>query len=374
MVSMNYEIAIIGGGNAGLSLAKQLIEKNLSNNIIIIEPIEAIEKKANWCSWQENRAIDLSDDSIKGLWDEWRIIDSQSYVHHRSSKYKYICRDAATYLNNIETYLQNNGVRILRDKAVNVSKNNNNKIILCNSETIHACHIYDSRAPEIDDTALKQHFVGIEYELEKDVLIDKYATLMDFTGSQEAGLHFIYALPLSASRVFVESTVISKQLNASAWYEDQITGWLECRGMKTNQILSRESGVIAQEQIRITNQITHRIGAGGGATRLATGYAFHNIIRQIDLLIKNIESGDYDVPLVMSNFTINMDLLFNKVLINNPSLSIGIFTQTAKALTGDQFSEFMLNQANINIWYKVIKNMPKSPFLKELTKVIGVRW
>ena len=76
----------------------------------------------------------------------------------------------------------------------------------------------------------------------------------------------------------------------------------------------------------------------------------------------------------MSNFTINMDLLFNKVLINNPSLSIDIFTQTAKALTGDQFSEFMLNQANINIWYKVIKNMPKSPFLKELTKVIGVRW
>ena len=51
MVSMNYDVAIIGGGNAGLSLAKQLIEKNLSNNIIIIEPIEAIKKKANWCSW-----------------------------------------------------------------------------------------------------------------------------------------------------------------------------------------------------------------------------------------------------------------------------------------------------------------------------------
>ena len=61
MVFMNYDIAIIGGGNAGLSFAKQLFEKRLSTNIIIIEPIEAKKKQATWCSWQPNNKLDLND-------------------------------------------------------------------------------------------------------------------------------------------------------------------------------------------------------------------------------------------------------------------------------------------------------------------------
>jgi len=375
MVFMNYDIAIIGGGNAGLSFAKQLFEKRLTTNIIIIEPIEAKKKQATWCSWQANNKLDLNDTSIKGIWDKWRITNNQETVFHESAKYKYVCRDAATYLNNIEAVLENNDIRILRDKVISATLNNNKKLILCESGTITANHVYDSRGPQLSDNLLKQHFTGVEFELEKgNISVDKCVTLMDFSVTQESGLHFIYALPFSDSRIFVESTVISKQLNSPEWYKEQINTWLKQKGMKTSRIISSERGIIVQEYLKTANDITHHIGAGGGATRLATGYAFHNINHQIDLLIQNIKSNNYNVPMIMSAFTMNMDQLFNKVLINNPALSVDIFVKTAKALSGDQFSDFMLNQTNFNIWYKIVRNMPKTPFIRELIKKFGDRW
>ena len=161
MVFMNYDIAIIGGGNAGLSFAKQLFEKRLSTNIIIIEPIEARKKQATWCSWQANNKLDLNDTSIKGIWDKWRISNNQETVFHESAKYKYVCRDAATYLNNIEAFLENNDIRILRDKVISATLSNNKKLILCESGTITANHVYDSRGPQLSDNLLKQHFTGV---------------------------------------------------------------------------------------------------------------------------------------------------------------------------------------------------------------------
>ena len=54
---------------------------------------------------------------------------------------------------------------------------------------------------------------------------------MDFDVDQFNGLHFIYALPFSERRLFVESTVISQELNQIEWYEDQIKLWMKNKNL-----------------------------------------------------------------------------------------------------------------------------------------------
>jgi len=57
-------------------------------------------------------------------------------------------------------------------------------------------------------------------------------------------------------------------------------------------------------------------------------------------------------------------------MINNPKLSSDLFLSTACHLTGKEFAEFMINKADTLTWCKVIMNMPKIPFMKEITKQI----
>ena len=56
---MNFDIAIIGGGNAGLSLARNLFRDKTKKKIIVIEPELPDNKVANWCTWmhRDNPAL-----------------------------------------------------------------------------------------------------------------------------------------------------------------------------------------------------------------------------------------------------------------------------------------------------------------------------
>ena len=238
-MSKNYDIAIVGGGNAGLNLAKRLTQSNAPNKIIVIEPIAAINKQANWCSWHNEESLKKNSSSIKGIWDKWRIIDQNNVIEHSSLHYKYACIDAAKYLSEIENFLIARDVEILRDKVQLISAKDNKKEIICESTTINATHVYDSRPPEINVLLTQKDY--LEFEIKNHVSV----TLMDFRADQRSGLHFIYALPFNDSRIFVESTVISENIKPKSWYKKMIIQWLENQNLTYKTIISEENGVIS---------------------------------------------------------------------------------------------------------------------------------
>ena len=366
---MNFDIAIIGGGNAGLSLARNLLRDQTKNKIIVIEPEFPENKPANWCTWIHKDNVSIFKNSIKGSWEGWTVSNKTQKINHSSSNYKYVCIDAAKYSTQIENELNNSNVSILRDAVVEISKENNRKEIICKNNTVFADHVYDSRPPELHTNLLRQHFYGIEYELTEPHHIDS-VVLMDFDVDQFNGLHFIYALPFSERRLFVESTVISQELNQIEWYEDQIKLWMKNKNLDYLKKISSEKGVIPQGKIEYKNEGIHCIGARGGAVRLSSGYAFHNIQSQVGKLANNIRNDCYDVPVAMNKFVTFMDEIFNKVLINNPQIAVDLFLNTTKSLSADEFARFMTNKTNFNIWLKVIAQMPKKPFIEQILKSI----
>ena len=117
---MNFDIAIIGGGNAGLSLARNLLRDQTKNKIIVIEPEFPENKPANWCTWIHKDKVSIFKNSIKGSWEDWTVSNKTQKINHSSSSYKYICIDAAKYLTQIENELNNSNVSILRDAVVEI--------------------------------------------------------------------------------------------------------------------------------------------------------------------------------------------------------------------------------------------------------------
>ena len=70
-MSRTYDIAILGGGCAGLSLARELANLSYSKRVIIIEPRTVYEHDRTWCFWAEARHS-LSE-LVSKKWSLWRF-------------------------------------------------------------------------------------------------------------------------------------------------------------------------------------------------------------------------------------------------------------------------------------------------------------
>ena len=112
------------------------------------------------------------------------------------------------------------------------------------------------------------------------------------------------------------------------------------------------------------------IGAASGAVRRSSGYAFQHIQQQISQLAAGIAQGNMAVPTPISSRLTAMDEVFNAVLRSRPDLSVSLYMGMARALNGDQFARFMLGQATVNDWLRVIAAMPKGPFIAQVAKQV----
>lgn len=355
------DIAIIGGGSAGITLAAKLTKLSA----VVVEPRTPTERDCSWALWASNAQKAQFKAAIKGSWQQWRVVDHSTEVLHRSEKFHYISLSSAKYMAQCESELVE-GVDLVRAAAENICTEGIGGSFNAAGQQYKAERIYDSRPPKMAKDSLKQHFLGWDIRTKTPITNPQIATLMDFRVDQSRGLHFIYALPFSNRRLLIESTMISKSLQDKAWYRQAIQQWLKDQKIEIEEILREETGVIPMQSLNPLEIKSGAIGAASGAVRLSSGYAFANIQAQINTLAKGISRGNFSVPKPISPFLNKMDKIFNAVLMAQPELGVTIMVRTAKALEADGFARFMLGNATFIDWTKVILAMPKIAFIKQL--------
>ncbi|MFT6874349.1 MAG: lycopene beta-cyclase [Granulosicoccus sp.] len=358
---IELDIAIIGGGSAGITLAAKL--SNCS--AVVVEPRTPNERDCSWALWVDSDQEKQFAAVTKGSWKQWRMIDHHSEVLHGSDQYRYISLSAAQYMAQCESSLVKD-VNLVRAAAENIVAAGNGGSFIAAGQHYRADHLYDSRPPKIAEHSLKQHFLGWEIRTKATISDSEIATLMDFRVDQTRGLHFIYALPFSDRRILIESTMISNNVESKEWYRQAIEQWLRDQNIEIEEHLGEETGVIPMQTVTPLDAGIAGIGAASGAVRLSSGYAFAGIQAQITKLAKGISTGQYTVPTPISPALIRMDKIFNRVLLAKPELGVSLMMGTGKALDANGFARFMLGSANIVDWAKVITVMPKIPFLKQI--------
>ena len=371
ITSINLDIAIIGGGNAGITLASKLSAQKSPLKTLVFEPKTPQQRDCCWSLWATPDQSKSLKPSMLGKWAQWRLIDDVSEVVLKSDEYQYTSLSAASYLQHCEDSLKGTD-NIKRSTVEQLAKEAGITSFKADGQNYTAKTVFDSRPPVTASNSLRQHFMGWEIRTKAPMTETDIATLMDFRVDQSKGLHFIYALPFSSNHLFLESTMISRTLEDKQWYRDAMHQWLQRHNIEVDELLREEVGVIAMEEPPETSIPLGAIGAASGAVRLSSGYAFSAIQTQMTRLANGISVGNYSVPKPTPGYLDAMDRVFNGVLLAKPDLAVDIFMRTGRALNGDQFARFMLGTAGIIEWTKVIFAMPKRVFIRQLWRqVVG---
>ena len=188
---------------------------------------------------------------------------------------------------------------------------------------------------------------------------------MYFTGEKNL-LHFMYILPFSHNKALVESTVFSKEVFNNSWYREKIYKYLNQKNIFEFTETGAEKGILPMFMAAEKNSSSPNvlnIGIRGGAGKPSTGYVFSFLIKQIQLL-KYSKKNSVNIHKFLER---KMDKIFINFLKNNNEDGQS-FIKLASNLNGNEFQSFMMGNSNLLTKFKIIKSMPKLPFIKELFK------
>ena len=357
-----YKAAIIGLGPSGLAVNKILYGNSVDE--IIAFDNEDINNRDNFFGFWLVDWMKPFEHIIEKKWFKWSIGNKKIKITHTSRDKPYC---VISFKKWKEFCLETKNKLEIKNKKVlkYFSVQNHFKIVTADNNEYYAEKIYDSRSTKEKKGELLQHFFGINITTPDNTFNDNKLTLMHFTKEKNL-LHFMYILPFSHNQALVESTVFSQEVFKSSWYKKKISDYLNLKNIIEFKENGTEKGIIPMffaEEKNSPSPNIFNIGIRGGACKPSTGYAFSFLIKQIQLL-KNSKKNYVKTHKFLER---KMDKIFINFLKNNDEDGKS-FIKLASTLNGNEFQSFMMGESNLLTKLKIIKSLPKLPFIKEIFK------
>lgn len=270
---------------------------------------------------------------------------------------------------------KNSNVEWIQDN-INDIQESDQLVEIKGNETYRAKHVFDSRLPENfkpeKSLNILQHFKGWFIETKNEVFTPDKFCMMDYSIGDKSKTCFMYILPFSKHRGFVEFTYFSPELVKDETYEKYIKEYLSKKlEVSDYEIKETEKGIIPmtsypfykQDQTNIT-----KIGTAGGWVKASTGYSFKNAERFSKKIIKNIKSNQNPHSNLYKNRFKHYDKLFLNVLLSYNHYGEELFYKMYKRNGINDIFKFLDDESNIGQELKIIISMTSHHFIKALLK------
>ncbi|MFI9284401.1 lycopene cyclase family protein [Streptomyces werraensis] len=311
---LEADVAIVGAGAAGLSLAHRLAGSGSGRRAPSVTLLEAPPgplrpPRRTWCFWEAGPG--RFDAAVTASWRCLRVRDRAGRPIHGDIaplRYKMIRSDDFEHL-VARDLAGHDRVRRVEGTVDTVEDVPGGALVRLrdregNPRVVGARWVFDSRPPgslPAARTTLLQHFHGWFVRTARPAFAPCTAELMDFRTPQPAdGLSFGYVLPLGRHDALVEYTEFSPRPLTPDAYEAAVRHYTDdVLRLGDLEVLSAETGVIPMTDAvmpRRTGQSVFRIGAAGGATRPSTGYTFTGLQRQTRAVAAALGEGRRPVP------------------------------------------------------------------------------
>lgn len=371
----DVDLAILGGGCAGLSLAVQLAEHpQLQRNVVVLESRTDYVRDRTWCGWSITPHTFQA--CIDRSWSRWSTRHQGREVVHQSTSLPYEHIRADRFYANARERISSSSAVSLRTgaKVTGVTKVAGGLEVLVGGDVLRAKTVIDTRpaaggTPSHPVGALLQHFVGQEVITEDPVFDPETATLMDFDVDQSGGIHFIYVLPMNERRALVESTMISSEPLARDVYEARILDYVQSTlGTRVASVEFAEAGVIPMHAMpaEVGPSAIHLAGTRGGAVKPSSGYGFHAIQKQVaglaDVLVRGGNPNDLEVRSRLDRW---LDQVFLGFIARHPSRGPEVFQRLFDRVDAPTIARFLMERPTIMDRLRVVASMPKLPFARE---------
>ena len=367
------DIAILGGGCAGLSLAYRLI--GAGRSVTVIEPRHAYEEDRVWSFWRT--APDPFEHCVVKRWRRWRVAaDGRSTVRSAgglayetvgAGRFYDTCRHAIDRANDVSLRLGTTGEITERGaEAVTLTLSGDAP------GTLRARHVIDTR-PLPARPAYGQFFRGLEIETDRPRFDPECCDLMRFGPPRRDRIDFRYVLPVSPTRALVEATSFAAAPPGTDALQADLAEALaeETRGARY-RVIRREAGAIPMDVAHAAPQEHPRIvpfGLRGGAARPATGYAFTRIQARADALAARLRDGHAPAPPAPDGPVMReMDRLFLRVIARVPERGPELFFRMFDRVPVRRLERFLSGSTATADRLSVIAALPPGLFLSTLAR------
>lgn len=370
MPGAEHDVAILGGGLAGLSLAMRLAEQP-ALRILLIEPRRTYGRDRTWCSWR------LFDHPFAGevtaRWTRWEVLrpgPGGRAVQQSRIPYEMIPSDRL-YRAALERLGRAPGVTVrLGGRAEEAVEEGAFVRVGTDAGPIEASLVFDARPPAPRPGTLLQRFLGQEVETERDVFDPACATLMDFRVPQQPGaVRFVYVLPVSAREAMVEDTWFAPADLALPDPRAAIRDYLgERYGVHDYRVGFEEEGAIPMDPgLRPPGRVGRivPIGTAGGVVKASTGYAFGAIQRMADALAADVASGRAPRPFrPRDRLAAWMDAVLIQALRTRPEEAPAIFGSLFARCRPEPLVRFLNDVGSLADVARVIAATPKASMIR----------
>ncbi|MFN2330134.1 MAG: lycopene cyclase family protein [Chromatocurvus sp.] len=363
MRAADVDIAILGGGCAGLSLAARLARTRLS--VRVIEPRTHYTNDRTWSFWRT--ASDPFEDCVRAEWRAWSVFGPHGETRRQSQRLRYQTLNAQSFYQRALAMIDDHSTSAisLGVKANDVHRANGKWYVATDAGAFSARTLVDTR-PAKQAPRYGQFFVGREIRTSRPVFDPAVVHLMTFRPSHDGGVNFVYILPFANDQALVEVTTFAARPPA----RDSLTRWLEheIASLEPGDVetLRKEAGILPM-QVGFGNEASDgviRLGLGGGASRPSTGYAFARIQAQADRVVAALERGESPNTRLDGRMTRFMDRVFLRVLATAPERAPALFECLFRGAREDRLEHFLSGSTRAADRLSVMTSLPPLPFLR----------
>lgn len=377
------DLAILGAGCAGLSLARELALRGVKQSVLILEPRQEYEDDRSWCFWskaQGNLSNELAP-LISHSWPGWAFGLRGHTQESRSCQgiYYHFVRSIDFYKNCLATLGKCASVQLRMGSSVTgLTPHEKGWFVTCSDGNYIAKQVVDTRPPHaslIEQSTMFQCFMGVELKLDDLGSVNETEVeLMTQMHIDNNTFCFNYVLPYSHNRLLAEVTLFADTPLSPQELQTKLDKLLINRGWQHHGILRREYGILPMGLPPVESNLDSmpiQAGMRGGALRPSSGYGFMRIQRWASLCAQQYCNTGQLLPQVTSGFWIQlMDKIFLNVLKMEPQLTPELFHRLIGKLPPDRFVRFMNDQASFYDCVCVMACLPKTPFLKALVRLM----
>ncbi len=300
--TIKCDLAVVGGGLAGGLITLALKRKRPDLDVRLIEGSDTIGGNHIW-SFFASDVADADRWIIAPLITYgWTSYDIRFPAHSRVLKASYYSIESER-LDAVVRKALPPGALMLGRKVLGASAK---AIVFADGDRVEASGVIDARGSgDLGKLDIGwQKFVGREYALAEPHDLVR-PIVMDATVEQIDGYRFVYSLPFSATRLFIEDTYYSDTphlyrpepggANADP-IADRIDAYAAAHGWQTQQVLREESGALPvalggdfEEYWRSGGNKVAKAGMRAGLFHPTTGYSLPDAVRTASMLARTTD-------------------------------------------------------------------------------------
>ncbi len=376
----DYDLIILGGGCAGLSLAMRLAALGTRcPRTLVVEKRSAYTNDRTWCFW--GKSSKHVEHLVQHQWQRVTLRDGDRVVSVDCTSMPYqVITAEAFYRDALRAIAESDRVDLATGVALPAEpvKVGNAWKIATNQGLYSSAKVVDTRPPpqpEIGAALLWQSFYGCEIESDCDLFDAGCAELMHFTRGPADRVNFNYLLPFSSRRALVEATVFGVVPVGRGQLEGELQNALhrQTRGAGY-RVLRTENGILPMGGTRpgkASGATYVKAGLSAGAGRASTGYAFQRIQRWADHCAQALIEGGLPLNHPSDPALLRaLDYLFVSVLRSwptaAPSLFLGLFERTDTA----RLIRFLSDAGTLADYAAVAAALPAGLFIGEIPRAL----